>query len=264
MAFDHLSVYSFDVLSPLVGGALQFPKGFWEPGSFSCHKAHFGQGSTATPFLAAVNIGPSATSPISINTLGMEILTGIRNCFGADIKIGSDIKFGALDVSYNAVNSELNVLKGAAVPAWNATTPSWIQNAFRADQNSPDGNLNGLWKFNGSIIATLPPSDARAKTNVVNLKGSLDKVLSLRGVSFDWDPEVVPKKAKIQKKSIGLIAQEVEEVVPEVVITGKIENQDLKSIEYGNLSALLIEAIKEQQKQIEELKQKIAQLEGNK
>jgi len=264
MAFDHLSSYSLDVLSPIAGGALQFPKGFWEPGTLSVHKGHFGQGSTVVPFLAALNVGPSVTSPLSINTVGLEVLTGVRNVFGADIKIGSDLKFGALDVSYSGVNSELNLLKSSVVPSWSATAPTLTENAFTMAFNSPAGALNGLFLYNGSNICAPCPSDQRAKTNVVNLEGSLDKVLSLRGVSFNWNPDVVPAKAKAQASSVGLIAQEVEQVIPEVVVTEKIEGEDLKTVEYGNLVSVLIEAIKEQQQQIEELKERVASLEGNK
>lgn len=265
MAFDHLSVYSLDVLSPIGGGGLLFPKGFWEPGVLSCHKGHFGQGSSVAPFLAALNVGPSLTSPLSINTVGLEVLTGIRNVFGADIKIGSDIKFGALDVSYSGVNSELNLLKSAVVPAWTATAPTLTENAFSMDFNSPAGKLNGVWLYNGSLVATTVPSDERAKTNVVNLEKSLDKVLSLRGVSFKWNPDVVPLRAKAKDTaSVGLIAQEVEKVIPEAVVTETVEKQELKTVEYGNLVAVLVEAIKEQQQQIEDLKERVATLESNK
>jgi len=264
MAFDHLSTFSVDIMSPLAGGALLFPKGFWEPGSLSVHKGHFGQGITVAPFLASLNVGPSVTSPLSINTLGLEVLTGVRNVFGSDIKIGSDLKFGALDVSYTGVNNDINAIKSAVSSSWSATAPIVTINGITILLNSPLGLLNGLWLYNGSNICAPCPSDQTAKTNVVNLESSLDKVLSLRGVSFDWNPEVVPKKAEKQKSSIGLIAQEVEKVIPEVVVTEKIEDKDLKTVEYENLVAVLVEAIKEQQQQIEELKERVATLEGNK
>ena len=264
MAFDNLSVYSLDIMSPLAGGALLFPKGFWEPGSLSVHKGHFGQGATVAPFLASLNVGPSITSPLSINTLGLEVLTGVRNVFGADIKIGSDLKFGALDVSYTGVNNDVNAIKSAVCASWSATAPLITLNGATTFLNSPLGFLNGVWLYNGSNICAPCPSDQRAKTNVINLEGSLDKVLSLRGVSFDWNPDIVPKKAEKQKSSIGLIAQEVEKVIPEVVVTEKIENEDLKTVEYENLVAVLVEAIKEQQQQIEDLKERVASLEGNK
>jgi hypothetical protein len=89
-------------------------------------------------------------------------------------------------------------------------------------------------------------SDARKKTNVETLTDPLTKVSNLRGVSFDW--------IENDESSIGLIAQELEEVIPEVVSTG---DDGLKSVSYGNLVGLLIEAIKDQQNQIDELKNKV-------
>ena len=86
-------------------------------------------------------------------------------------------------------------------------------------------------------------SDATLKTNVETLTGSLDAVKSLRGVSFDW--------IENGGSEIGVIAQEVEDVLPDVVNT----NEDgIKSVKYGNIVAVLIEAMKEQQAQIDELK----------
>ena len=88
-------------------------------------------------------------------------------------------------------------------------------------------------------------SDASLKTNVYSLENSLEKVMNLEGVSFNWKDG--------GKSSIGLIAQDVEKVLPEVVNT----DNGLKYIDYGKLTALLIEAIKEQQKEIELLKAEI-------
>ena len=85
-------------------------------------------------------------------------------------------------------------------------------------------------------------SDATLKTNVETLTNSLDVVRSLRGVSFDWIAD--------GSSEVGVIAQEVEDVLPDVVNT----NEDgIKSVKYGNIVAVLIEAIKEQQAQIDQL-----------
>ena len=75
--------------------------------------------------------------------------------------------------------------------------------------------------------------------------GSINKTLLLRGVEYN-DIRIEP-----ERKKIGLIAQEVELIVPEVVRT---DDEGLKSIEYQNLVGLLVEAIKDQQKQINDLK----------
>jgi len=90
-------------------------------------------------------------------------------------------------------------------------------------------------------------SSKRWKENIQPLHGSLEKVLQLKGVSFDW--------REGGKHDIGLIAEEVGVVIPEVVAYE--ENAvDAQSIDYGRLVTVLIEAMKEQQGTIEELKQK--------
>jgi hypothetical protein len=96
-------------------------------------------------------------------------------------------------------------------------------------------------------------SDSRLKKNVVTLENSLDKVLKLRGVNFEW------KESDSKEKGIrmGFIAQEAEAIVPEVVNT---EGEYLL-MQYAPITALLVEAIKEQQKVINELKEKNNDLE---
>ena len=79
----------------------------------------------------------------------------------------------------------------------------------------------------------------------VTIPNALDKVKDLRGVSFSWKEN--------GRKSIGLIAQEVEKIIPELVN----ETDGVKSLAYGNIVGLLIEAIKEQQNQIDELKRRL-------
>ena len=96
-------------------------------------------------------------------------------------------------------------------------------------------------------------SDERIKTNIKTIENALDKTLLLRGVELNLNIEP-------ERKRIGLIAQEVELIVPEVVRTS--EDDGLKSIEYQNLVGLLIESIKDQQKQINELKNRIIVLEN--
>jgi hypothetical protein len=89
-------------------------------------------------------------------------------------------------------------------------------------------------------------SDARLKTNVETITTALDKVVALRGVMFD--------RISTGVREMGVIAQEVEQIVPELVFT---DENGIKSVAYANTVALLIEAIKEQQQQINELKGKL-------
>ena len=108
-------------------------------------------------------------------------------------------------------------------------------------------------------------SDAKLKTNVVNIENALDKVKQIRGVEFDWTQEYIDDKGGedgyfVRKHDVGVIAQEVEAVLPEVVGT---RDNGTKAVRYDRMVALLVEAIKDQQSQIDELKQIITDL-GNK
>jgi hypothetical protein len=109
-------------------------------------------------------------------------------------------------------------------------------------------DVSGTIRATGDVIAY---SDARVKENIVTLKNSLELVQKLRGVSYN--------KIGESEKKVGVIAQEVLEILPEVVQ----QDQDGRySVAYGNITAVLIEAIKQQQLQINELKQEIKQLKG--
>ena len=110
----------------------------------------------------------------------------------------------------------------------------------------------------GTITAA---SDERRKDNIITIESALDKVLSLRGVTFTWN-DLEETDSDYGKTQMGVIAQEVEKIVPEVVRYA--EDVDQYSVSYANLTALLIEAMKEQnevintmRKEIEELKQRL-------
>jgi len=93
-------------------------------------------------------------------------------------------------------------------------------------------------------------SSIRWKENIVPIDNALDKVLSMRGVYFDW------KKDHGGKHGMGMIAEEVGKVVPEVV-SYEANGVDAIGMDYGHLTPVLIEAIKEQQKQIEAQQEEI-------
>jgi hypothetical protein len=97
------------------------------------------------------------------------------------------------------------------------------------------------------------PSDSRLKENITPLRDPVEKVSSLCGVYFNY------KGQSSCKREVGVIAQDVEAVLPELVSE---DAQGYKSVAYSRLTALLIEAVKEQQKQIEGLQQRIELLEN--
>ena len=92
-------------------------------------------------------------------------------------------------------------------------------------------------------------SDIRLKKNITDFTGGLEKVLAMRTVGFDFNSE---PDASTGTNHIGFIAQEMENVLPQVVDTDPFTN--MKSISYANLTPILVKAIQEQQAQIDALK----------
>lgn len=132
--------------------------------------------------------------------------------------------------SYYAVNFGLDDDNVMRIGGWSASGNRW--------QLDMSGNMTVA----GDVTAY---SDARVKENVTTIENALNKVLALRGVSYnriDSDDK---------KTKIGVIAQEILQIVPEVV---NQDNDGMFNVSYGNLAGLFIEAFKEQQKEIEELK----------
>jgi len=116
---------------------------------------------------------------------------------------------------------------------------------------------------NGSAYSTgsWGISDVRLKTNISRLNDVLEKIQHIRGVSFEWRSRQSSGKSLPKDRQIGLIAQEVEKEFPELVHT---DNDGYKALAYDKVSAVLIEAIKEQQSQIDELKTEIHRLKKSK
>ena len=87
-------------------------------------------------------------------------------------------------------------------------------------------------------------SDLSLKTNIQSISNPIDKILQINGVTFNW--------RESNKPSVGIIAQEIEKVFPELV-----NGENPKTVNYNGLIGLLIEAVKEQQTEINNLKDKI-------
>ena len=109
------------------------------------------------------------------------------------------------------------------------------------DNKVPDGNSDK----NNIIISS---SDIKLKTNVQRISDPLDKIIRIEGVSFNWKKDNSP--------SIGVIANELEKVLPQLVT-----DSDPKAVNYNGLIGVLIEAVKEQQSEIDSLKERISKLE---
>lgn len=104
------------------------------------------------------------------------------------------------------------------------------------------------------ILVGLLASDIRLKKNIQPLGSVLDQVMQLRAVRFEWRTEEHPDMELPSGRQIGMIAQELEKVFPEFVREG---NDGYKFVDFGRFNAVLLEAIKEQQGQINDLKSEI-------
>jgi hypothetical protein len=112
---------------------------------------------------------------------------------------------------------------------------------------------NRIVKINGTLFMT---SDERLKKNIEPLKTSLDKVMHLQGVSYEWKADKNRGNGFTKDREIGLIAQNVEAIIPELVHT---DSQGYKAVAYDKMIPVLIEAVKEQQKEIKEQATTIAE-----
>jgi len=118
----------------------------------------------------------------------------------------------------------------------------WSSAAWRW-YSSPGGDMVAA----GNVTAY---SDARLKTNIRTINNALDQVARLRGVYFDWNNN--PANAnKSSKNSLGLIAQEIQQVFPELVTTGV--DGDTLTVAYAPLVGVLVEAIKDLKAKVEQL-----------
>lgn len=109
-----------------------------------------------------------------------------------------------------------------------------------------DATISG--KFNSNGIQE--SSDARFKKNVSKIENALENVMKLEGVTYNWKVNEFPDRNFTNRTEIGVIAQEIEKIYPELVST---DAEGYKAVQYSHLVPVLIEAIKEQQAEINNL-----------
>jgi hypothetical protein len=217
------------------------------------------------------NVGIGATSPLDRIVIGAAV--AIHDGGHKVIGLGHGIGNGALVAGFPAeirLDPALGLLSFGTTAASTAlgATPNITQRmVITSNGNVGIGTITPTVRLyvNGDIIANsiAGSSDSRFKTNVRPVTNALDKVKALQGVYFNWNQEAFPARDFPNQNAIGFIAQEVEKVLPEVVQTEKTA-EGYKAVQYDKVVALLVEAIKEQQQQIDVLKQQIRRLKRNK
>jgi Chaperone of endosialidase len=194
-----------------------------------------------------------------------EVSNAPANSFGVD-GIGG---IGVRGISAVAAISGLPVptsgvgVQGVATSGTGTTYGGWFQSfsssgvGVYGQSSSPNGfgvfsngNLHVLGNitYSGTISQS---SSRRWKTNIAPMTGALEKVERLQGVTYDWKES--------GRHDLGLIAEEVRLVVPEVVVMEE-NGVDAKGVDYGRLTSLLIEAVKEQQSQIRKEQDELQEL----
>ena len=152
-----------------------------------------------------------------------------------------------------AVGSFVEIIAGGIQVARDSANYVIMDRAGSSPMLQVGGNISvtGSASLTGDLTANTS-SDIRLKENIVKIPNAIDKVLKISGNTFKWKEgygNIHPHKGN----DVGIIAQEIENVLPSVVIT---RENGYKGVQYEKLVALLIEAIKELKKEIDELKNK--------
>ena len=213
-----------------------------------------------------MNSVSNVTFPWAVN--GYSSFNG-GGVYGA-VQSGSTV-FGAVQGEYSGNSSSGAGVRGIAITS----------SAIGVSAQEP--TLIGWGVLStGDFGAILPAnywtvSDERLKSNITPVKNALQKITALNGYTYDVNQQDYPKYFPTNRRSIGFLAQEVEQLLPEAVTEKYIstpnsnrENPDkdvesmkVKAVSYNSVIPVMVEAIKEQQKIIEDLKARIEQLEKN-
>jgi trimeric autotransporter adhesin len=163
----------------------------------------------------------------------------------------SQLELGELALNTNdgrVFTRKYNVGIGSTVTLLNVWTENIGGGAYYTEGNIGVGTTNPTAKFevSGTVKATDfdSLSDKNLKQNIKPIDSALEKIISINGVSFEWKCN--------QEPSIGVIAQEVENIFPELVNTEKY-----KSVNYNGLVGVLIAAVKELNAEVSELRAQI-------
>lgn len=120
----------------------------------------------------------------------------------------------------------------------------------------------GLMKVRGAIVSywkNKAISDRRYKKNIEPIRHALKSVMSLRGVTYEWDQSAFTDTEVEPGQQLGFIAQDIEAILPQVVDT---DEEGMKSVDYSRLTSVLVEAVKEQQELIRLQDERIRKLEA--
>ena len=185
--------------------------------------------------LTGTTVSGSFTAPSSSISTRLDSLEDASATAPAGTVSGSAVGTAQGQIKINDVNVNVKDLQATSNVTFGQITGSAAL-------------INGALTATGDITA-FHSSDERLKYNIAPIKGALDKINQIGGYEFDWND-----KSEHTGHDVGVIAQEIEKVLPELVVD---RDTGYKAVRYDKIVALLINAIKEQQLQIQELKKRL-------
>lgn len=199
-----------------------------------------------TPSFAGINaVVGTAPRSVEINQAGLQSLFG-SNQFKVDTSLSA--------TSFLTVRGKSEFSGSSNFTSLNASEAN-ITNLTVGSISISDGvfTINGDIRATGDIYA-LASSDERLKDNIILITNPIDKIKKLGGYTFNWN-DISKKPTHIEE--VGVIAQEVQKVLPQIV---REKGDGYLGVDYEKIVPLLIEGIKEQQNQIDELKAEVSLL----
>ena len=199
-----------------------------------------------TSTAAANTFGTTSFNDADITNVGdikADSITAESDSTSRIVLGGSNIMSFAIQPVGGSLTNQISIISGLVYPP-TSNFVSLGNSTYQFKDGYFDGTLYTDDISNSGSITSgtyFYSSDAALKEDIQTIENPLEKVQALRGVSYKWKDT--------GRKDIGLVADEVQEVLPELVV----ENEH-KQMDYGHMIGLLVEAIKEQQKEIEELK----------
>ena len=221
----------------------------------------------------AINISPIGSAAISVSKPSVShtalTVTNTAGASGVGIKLSGVRNLSTGEVGYiDFENNDGGLANLARVDVRNESTDN-SDGSFHISLRSTNalterlvldnaGNLVIDGKFTSNGIKET--SDGRFKKNITSISGALSTVLNLEGVTYNWRTEEFPEWSFGDRMEYGVIAQQIEKIVPELVDT---DEKGYKSVQYSHMVPLLIEAIKEQQLIINSQSQEIGVLKAS-
>ncbi|MCB9192859.1 MAG: tail fiber domain-containing protein [Flavobacteriales bacterium] len=218
--------------------------------------------------------GAITWGPASVSSLAISALTGGTS---GDILYNNAGTWTVLTEPSTPGSYALTTPGNGAAPSWQATTALTVTGddlgnhtateniklaTFAIEASDGIVNIDDNLTINGKVVSLgiNETSDVRFKKNIEGITDALSTVLKLEGVTYNWRTEDFPEKEFSTEREYGVIAQQIEKFIPELVHT---DADGYKSVQYSHMVPLLIEAIKEQNALLSNQDSEIAKLKAS-